>query len=41
MPRRSLLSAEKRAHLFDVSTMPAEMAKHYMLSPDDLLLGAR
>ncbi len=38
MPRRSLLSAEQRSRLFDVPTTPAEMAKHYVLSPDDLLL---
>jgi len=38
MPRRSLLSAEQRARLFDVPTTPAEMAKHYVLSPEDLLL---
>jgi len=38
MPRRSLLSAEQRARLFDVPTLPAEMARHYVLSPEDLLL---
>ena len=38
MPRRSLLSAEQRARLFDVPTTPAEMAKHYVLSPEDLML---
>ena len=38
MPRRSLLSAEQRARLFDVPTTPAEMAKHYVLSSEDLLL---
>jgi TnpA family transposase len=38
MPRRSLLSAEQRARLFDVPTMPAEMATHYVLSPGDLML---
>ena len=38
MPRRSLLSAEQRGRLFDVPTTPAEMAKHYVLSPEDLLL---
>ena len=38
MPRRSLLSAEQRARLFDVPTTPAEMATHYVLSPEDLLL---
>ncbi len=38
MPRRSLLSAEQRARLFDIPTTPAEMAKHYVLSPEDLVL---
>jgi TnpA family transposase len=38
MPRRSLLSAEQRARLFDVPITPAEMATHYVLSPEDLLL---
>ncbi len=38
MPRRSLLSAEQRACLFAVPTTPAEMAKHYVLRPEDLLL---
>ena len=38
MPRRSLLSAEQRARLFDVPTTLAEMAKHHVLSPEDLLL---
>jgi TnpA family transposase len=38
MSRRSLLSAEQRAGLFDVPTTPAEMARHYVLSPEDLML---
>ena len=38
MPRRSLLSAEQRTRLFAIPTTPAEMARHYVLSPDDLLL---
>ena len=38
MRRRSLLSAEQRACLFAVPTTPAEMAKHYVLRPEDLLL---
>lgn len=35
MPRRSLLSAEQRARLFAIPTTPAEMARHYVLSPED------
>lgn len=38
MPRRSLLYAEQRVRLFNAPTTPAEMAKHYMLGPEDLLL---
>ena len=38
MSRRTLLSYEQRARLFAVPTTPAETAKHYVLSPDDLLL---
>jgi hypothetical protein len=38
MPRRSLLSAEQRTRLFAIPTTPAEMAKHYVLGPEDLLL---
>ena len=38
MSRRSLLSAEQRARLFDVPTTPAEMARHSVLSPEDLVL---
>ena len=38
MPRRTLLSIEQRTRLFSVPTTPAEMAKHYVLSPEDLLL---
>ncbi len=38
MSRRSLLSAEQRTRLFAVPTTPVEMARHYVLSPEDLLL---
>lgn len=38
MSRRSLLSAEQRARLFGVPTTPAEMATHYVISPEDLVL---
>jgi hypothetical protein len=38
MSRRTLLSAEQRARLFGVPTESAEMARHYVFSPDDLLL---
>ena len=38
MPRRSPLSAEQRARLFAIPTAQAEMARHYVLGPDDLLL---
>lgn len=38
MPRRSLLSAEQRTRLFAIPTAPAEMARHYALSPEDLVL---
>ena len=38
MPRLSLLSAEQRARLFDVPITPAEMARHYVLSTEDLML---
>jgi len=38
MSRRTLLSPEQRARLFAVPTTPAEMARHYVLSPRDLLL---
>lgn len=36
MSRRTLLSAEQRVRLFGIPTDPAEMAKHYVLSPQDL-----
>ena len=38
MPRRSLLSIEQRTRLFAIPVDHAEMAKHYVLSPDDLAL---
>jgi TnpA family transposase len=38
MARRTLLSSEQRVRLFGVPTDAAEMAKHYVLSPDDLKL---
>ena len=38
MPRRSLLSAEQRTRLFAIPTTAAEMARHYVLGPEDLLL---
>ena len=38
MARRTLLSAEQRARLFSIPTEAAEMAKHYVLSADDLAL---
>ena len=38
MPRRSLLSIEQRTRLFAIPVDHAEMAKHYLLSPDDLAL---
>jgi len=38
MSRRSILSAEQRARLFAIPTTPAEMARHYVLNPEDLLL---
>lgn len=36
MPRRNLLSFEQRIRLFAIPTDPAEMARHYVLSSDDL-----
>lgn len=36
MSRRTLLSTEQRVRLFGIPTDPAEMAKHYVLSPEDL-----
>jgi TnpA family transposase len=38
MPRRSLLSNEQRSRLFAAPVDQAEMAKHYVLSTDDLVL---
>lgn len=38
MPRRTLLSFEQRTRLFAIPTDPAEMARHYVLSSDDLAL---
>src|ERR1700693_696639 len=38
MPRRSLLSPEQRTRLFAIPVDHAEMAKHYVLSADDLAL---
>ena len=38
MPRRTLLSPEQRARLFGIPTDSAEMAKHYVLSAEDLAL---
>ena len=37
MPRRALLSNEQRTRLFAVPVDHAEMAKHYVLSADDLV----
>jgi TnpA family transposase len=38
MPRRFLLSTEQRTRLFAIPVDHAEMAKHYVLSADDLAL---
>ena len=38
MPRRTLLSSEQRMRLFGIPTEAAEMAKHYVLSAEDLAL---
>ncbi len=38
MSPRTLLSPEQRARLFGIPTDPAEMAKHYVLSAEDLAL---
>ena len=38
MPRRSLLTIEQRTRLYAIAVDHAEMAKHYVLSPDDLAL---
>ena len=37
MSRRTLLSSEQRTRLFGVPTDAAEMAKHCVLSADDLV----
>ena len=36
MPRRTLLSSEQRTRLFAIPIDPAEMARHYVLSAEDL-----
>jgi TnpA family transposase len=36
MPRRTLLSSEQRTRLFAIPVDPAEMARHYVLSTEDL-----
>jgi Domain of unknown function (DUF4158) len=36
MPRRTLLSPEQRTRLFAIPIDPAEMARHYVLSTEDL-----
>ena len=41
MARRNLLSSEQRIRLFSIPTDPAEMARHYALSSDDLVLIGR
>jgi hypothetical protein len=38
MSRRTLLSSEQRTRLFGIPTEAAEMAKHYVLSAEDLAL---
>ena len=38
MSRRTLLSAEQRARLFGIPMDAAEIAKHYVLSSEDLKL---
>ena len=38
MPRRTLLSSEQRTRLFGIPTEAAEVAKHYVLSAEDLAL---
>ena len=38
MAGRTLLSAEQRTRLFGIPTEASEMAKHYVLSPEDLAL---
>lgn len=38
MSRRTLLTSEQRTRLFGIPTDSAEMAKHYVLSAEDLAL---
>ena len=38
MSRRALLSSEQRTRLFGIPVDQAEMARHYLLSPEDLVL---
>jgi hypothetical protein len=38
MSRRALLSSEQRTRLFDIPVDQAEMARHYVLSPEDLAI---
>ena len=38
MPRRTLLSTDQRSRLFAIPVDPVEMARHYVLSADDLTL---
>ena len=38
MSRRTLLSSDQRTRLFSIPTEAAEMAKHYVLGPEDLAL---
>jgi hypothetical protein len=38
MPRRSLLSSEQRIRLFSIPSDAAEMARHFALSTEDLIL---
>jgi TnpA family transposase len=38
MPRRTLLSSEQRARTFSIPTDVAEMARHFVLSAEDLAL---
>lgn len=38
MPRRTILSTAQRASFEILSTEPSELAKHYTLSPEDLVL---
>ena len=38
MPHRTVLSPEQRTRVLGIPTEAAEMAKHYVLSPEDLAL---